>query len=113
MNALDISLTVLSAGLSVPSEEQLAAGADPVLEVALHVGIPLPFSQGPGQPPMIAPLAVVRYKMDRDAAVDFFGTAKEEAEKLPKPSQIQTASAADLANAAAVAKRLEDLKKGQ
>lgn len=92
MSAFDTTVNVIGTSLAAPSEEQLKTGETPALEIRLTIGQILPFSAGPGQPPVVAPVGTIRYGLDRDAAIEFFKTGLEEAEKLPPPSKLEVAS---------------------
>ena len=95
MSAFDIHINVVGTSIGAPSEDALKAGAPSALEVELLLGQQLPFAQGPGQPPIVAPLGKVRYALEREAAIEFFERGLEEAKKLPAKSNIEVAHSLD------------------
>jgi hypothetical protein len=108
VSAFSAELNVIGTSLGVPTEEQLEAGAEPNLEVNLIIGQTLPFSPGPGQPPVVAPLGQLTYRLAKDMAVEFFKKGIEAAEDLPEPSKLAVAT--DLASAEQAAQQLDRLR---
>lgn len=108
MTAFDTHLNVVDMGLAVPTAEALDEGAEPTIEISLTVGQVLPFSQGPGQPPLVAPIGKVRFGLDRDSAVKYFTQALEAATALPVRGQVDIAT--NLHGVDVVAERLAKLK---
>jgi hypothetical protein len=108
MSAFEISLTVGSASLVVPDEETIKAGTPPHVEIRLGVVQPLPFSEGPGAPPVMAHIADVKYRLDPEMAVEFFEKGLAAAKTLPKSSGLEVAT--NLSAVEEAAKRLEKLK---
>src|SRR3954467_708921 len=92
MSAFDSQIAVVGTSIGVPSEERLASGVDPSVEVALRIGLTLPFSPAPGEPPVQANAGTLRYKLGKEAAVEFFSKGLEAAQTLPNESRIQTAT---------------------
>lgn len=91
MSAFDSNINVVGTSIGVPTEEQLENGHPSALEIALKVGQVLPFSQGPGAPPVIAEFGTLRFALDRDTAIEFFEKGLEEAKKLPAKAKIDIA----------------------
>src|SRR4051812_3828518 len=92
MSAFDTRLNVIGHSIGVPNEEQLRNGVPPSVEIALKIGLSLPFSTGPGEQPVTTAAGSVRYEIGRDAAIEFFKKGLEAAEGLPVAADIQIAS---------------------
>lgn len=110
MSAFEARVNVAATSIAIPTEEQQEQGANNV-DIHLVVTVPLPFAQGPGQPPLQTQLGTIVYGLDRDTAIKFFKQGLEAAEKLPKTSDLEVAT--DLSAAEAAAQRLEALKAGK
>lgn len=112
MSAFDVTLNAGAPALGVPSQEQLDGGVPPAIEVIVPIALPLPISPGPGQPPLMMQAGVVRFELNKKAALDFFKKGLEETEKLPeeKPtSKLVTAQSLDgVDQAAAEMQRFSD-----
>lgn len=83
LNAVDIDVT------------EVELGNEHAVQASFVIGIMLPISSGPGQPPLIAPGGVVRLPLSKSAAIDFFKGGLEVAEGLPdepKESDLVVAS---------------------
>lgn len=101
MSAFDSHINVVGTSLGVPTEEQLAEGHPSALEIALKIGQVLPFSQGPGAPPVIAEFGTLRFALERETAMEFFEKGLEEAKKLPAKPKIDIAQTLDGVDVAA------------
>lgn len=110
MNAFDTRINVVAASVGVPTPEQLENGSTPGVEVALTIGLQLPLSPGPGEPGINANLGVVRYELDRDAAIEFFALGLKSAEGLPDKSPVEIASS--LSGVEQASNTLANLKRG-
>lgn len=89
--SFDATVQPIGIDLSVPSEEQIKEGAN-ALQVNVTLGQVLPFSPGPGQPPLVIPSGVIRFPVGREQALNLAEKLQEEGEKLPKQSSIITAN---------------------
>lgn len=87
---IDAIIQPLQIDLAVPTDEQIAEGAN-ALQVNITFGAALPFGQ-PGQPPIALPLGVLRVPIIREQALSLGDKLKEEGERLPKPSALITAN---------------------
>lgn len=96
MSAFDMSLSVFGTSIAVPDEESQKtakqSGQPVALDVILAVALPLPFQQGPGQPPVMAHLGNVKFSMDKESAEKFFQSGLEAAEQLPATSNLAVVS---------------------
>lgn len=81
--SFEISIQPIDINLAVPSDADLEAGAN-ALMIQVTMGMILPFQSGPGQPPIIAPLGIVKFPMAREQAEDLAVKLAEESQKLPK-----------------------------
>lgn len=95
MSAFDTTVNVVGTSIGVPTEEHLAAGAPPALEIAIKIGQQLPFSAGDGQPPVVAELGTIRFGLNQDTAVEFFEQGLEAAKKLPVKPKLDIATNLD------------------
>lgn len=111
MSAFDATLNVVGTSIGAPTEEQLAQGAPSALELSLQIGQQLPFSQGPGHPPVVAEFGTLRFGLDRDTAIEFFSKGLEAAQALPAKKPIEIAS--NLQGVEEAAERLAKLKGGK
>lgn len=111
MTAFDANINVVGTSIGMPTEEQMNAGAPAVLELGLKVGQQLPFSQGPGQPPVTADLGMLRFTLDREVAIEFFEKGLEAAKTLPVKPNIDIAT--NLEGVEEAAKQMADLTKKQ
>lgn len=64
-------------------------GEDPVLEVVVPVGFPLPVA---GNQAVAAHIGTLRFGLDRDSAIKFFTEGLQQAEDLPPPSKLEVAA---------------------
>lgn len=88
---IDVTLQPFQVGLEVPSEEQLAEGAN-ALRANFTIGAVLPITMGPGQPPIPVPLGQLHIPLNREQAISLGESLIKEAERLPKESNIITAN---------------------
>lgn len=107
MSAFDAELNVMDVVATAPSEDDRAAGAFPGVLVQLAVGLPLPFSPGPGQPALQVPVATLRFFLSK-ANAEAVGAAAADLPDDKKPSGLTIAS--NLSQAAQVAKDLGGIK---
>lgn len=105
----DAMLKVLSVNTSAPTDEEIAAGAVPMVVVTLTTGLALPFAdpQDPGKP-MVIPDASYRFHLDGDVCAAIGSKMVEAGKRLPKPSRLLTASS--LAGAEDVAAQINSLR---
>lgn len=82
----DSSFNTLATSIGAPSEEALADGADPVVEIAYTIGIRLPFA-GPDGDPIQVPSALHRYRFTREQALKFAQAVTDSAEQLPEENK--------------------------
>jgi hypothetical protein len=95
MSAFDSTWQTLGVSVGVPED-------DGPLELMLTVGNALPTPQGP----VPIPLGVHRFVFTREQAISLFEKGLEEAQKMPKKSDIVTAT-----NMSSVEKVAENIKK--
>jgi hypothetical protein len=111
MSGFDVTYTVGSADIAVPTPEAISQGVQPSLQVIVGVAMALPFSAGPGQPPVMVEMGKVRLTFDYDTAKGFFEGGVKALEDLPKPSNLMRAtSLQEVENAA---RNLEKITKGE
>lgn len=90
MSAFDATLRALDVQVIDPqSEDQTST------QLAVIVGLILPIAQGPGQPPIPAPLGILRFDLDKTALQELSQDAGEAAEKLKSHSSVVLANSLD------------------
>lgn len=61
-------------------------GSDPTdLQVIMVVGAVLPVATGPGQPPLVVPMEVLRFPMGKESAIELANAILETATDLADP----------------------------
>lgn len=97
MSAYDSSFNIIGTSLAAPSEEALAQGATPYIEVSFTIGQALPIENpdNPGEA-LRVPAGMHRYKFSRSQAIDFFTAGLEQAEKLSEEKKANILVANDL-----------------
>jgi hypothetical protein len=86
--AFDVTVQPIGFSLVTPEE-----GSDPQgIQLVVTVGMALPFERGPGQGPVLAPVANVRIPLTREAGLSMADAVREACEKLPKESDLTVAT---------------------
>lgn len=107
MSAFDIDYNVIDVNAASPTAEEVDQGHPAAVQVALTVGMLLPF-RGPDGQPVIAPLGIVRCYLDKDSVKKI----TEAAELLPDPKPTSgLITASNLNEVEQAAKRMEGLIK--
>lgn len=109
MSAFETTYNIIGISAHAPTDEELAAGADPLVMVNLTPGLMLPM-ENPAQPgqPVVIPLGQVRYRISGEASIEFGHTLVAEGERMPKKTHVDIATS--MAGVEEVANRLSRLK---
>jgi hypothetical protein len=109
MSAFETTYNIIGLSAHAPSDEELEAGAEPLVTVNITPGLMLPMEnpQAPGQP-IVVPLGQIRYRINGEACIEFGETLINEGQRMPKRSKVDIVSS--MAGVDEVADRLARLK---
>jgi hypothetical protein len=90
MSAFDMTVRPVDVQIALRDSN---GGEEPnELQIGVVLGMILPFSAGPNEGPIVAPLGIIRLPMDRDMAEQVGKAILEGAEQLPKKSNLTVAN---------------------
>lgn len=87
MSAFDATLRALDIQIIEPTDEDQHS-----TQIAVIVGLVLPIAQGPGQPPIPAPLGILRFDVEKEALNALGADAQVVADKLKGRSNVVLAN---------------------
>lgn len=101
----------LAVNTTAPTDEEVAAGTDPLLLMRITAGIALPLAD-PTQAgrPLMVPVAHFGFRVDRDACIAVGTQLISDGNRMPKPSGLEIVS--DVAHAEQTAARLRTFRNG-
>lgn len=105
MTAFNADINVMGMSIAVPEDHDQAPG----LKIHLTVGQLLPLDSGDGSPLQV-PLGQISFSLGKDAATQMGQKLLEEAEKMPKESNLTVASPADMAKVQQAAEAAAKMK---
>lgn len=105
MTAFNAEINVMGMSIAIPEDPN----NNPGLKVHLTVGQLFPVDSGDGSPLQV-PLGQLVFSLNKEAATQMGQKLLEEAEKMPKESDIKIASPADLAKAQETADATAQMK---
>jgi hypothetical protein len=109
----DVSLNAIGIDAVAPDEEQIEAGAPPLVNLVVAAGTPLPFA-GPDQQPIVVPTAQFRFNLTKEIALQYAEAIVNAADKLPDaPKESDLVIAKDPAAANRLAEQMEGFAGGR
>lgn len=106
---LDLTIQPLGLDISAPEDEQLEAGAPPVVQFVIVAGTTLPF-QGPDAQPIRVPSAQIRFALPKEAALKLAEMAVEQADRLPDQKESDLVIANSLQGVDKVAEQFQNFR---
>lgn len=110
----DISIQAVGLDVAAPNEEQLEAGAPPLLNFVIAAGLQLPIGDpnNAGQP-LVVPAGQIRFVLPKAVSLDYAKAIIESAEKIPDLKESDLIIANSLQGADKLAQQMEDISKGK
>lgn len=105
----DVSIQAVGLDVAAPDEEQLEAGAPPLLNYIIVAGLGLPFQNPQDGQPLRVPMAQVRFVLPKDVSLEYAETIVEQSDKLPDVKESDLIIANNLQGAEQLAKQMEDI----